>query len=40
MIFSEKEIDLIINAIISSCVDTSRELQDRLLELLEQHESN
>ena len=35
--FSEKEIDKLMNALISSCVDTSRQLQDKLYKLLLEH---
>ena len=35
--FEEKEIDLMCSAIISSPVDTSRELQDRVLALLNEN---
>lgn len=35
--FEEKEVDLICSAIINSPVDTSRELQDRVLKLLNEN---
>jgi len=35
--FTEKEVNKIMNAIISSCVDTTNGMQDRLLNLLERH---
>lgn len=37
--FTEKEVDKIMNSIISSCVQTTNEMQDRLLKLLENHVS-
>lgn len=35
--FKEKEVDLICSAIINSPVDTSRELQDKVLKLLQEN---